>query len=266
MKNLYCILCFLLIVTFQNGFAVATDKNSPLFSPAQVKEIQQITYKHLIQNPQILVEVSNELRKRDAIKKKEKEKEKTKEIEANIVKYKKEIFGVKNPGRVVFGNPDGKIILVKFTQHQCPSCKDSALMLHQLIKDKPEIKLIVIYWPFLGKDAVHSAKAVFAAQKQNKAAELNHALFSHQGRVTKDNIDPIIKSIKGLNSKQLATDMDNKKFDKGLKNNFKLAQDLGLTGTPAFIFTNKEMTKFSFIPAATPDLSQDIDKAIKEVS
>jgi len=258
MKRLYYAIFFLLALSLQNSVA-AKDGKSAEFTPTQTKEIEKIVHDYLLKNPKILRETSKKL------KELEQAEEQTK-IEANIAKYKKEIFNDKGPGRLVLGNPQGKIIIAEFTQHQCPSCKSSAIILHELVKSNPEIKLIVIYWPFLGGNAIHTAKSVLAAEEQNKGAELNHAIFAHEESITKDKLDPVIKSIKDLDDKKLSSAIENKKHDKGLSNNFNLAQKLGLTGTPAIIFTNKEMTKFSLVPGKTPHFEEDLDKALKDVS
>jgi len=274
MKNLYRILCFLLVVTLQNSFAMVADKQSPSFTPAQIKEIQHITHKHLIK---ILGEASKNLQeqeaKKDNIIKHKKDistSRFTKKIAhgnpLNIIKHRKDIFVADHPGRIVLGNPNGKIIIAKFTQHQCPSCKKTALALDKLVKDNTEIKLIIIYWPFLGTDAIYTAKAVLAAQKQHKAEELNHAIFAHKDPVTKSNLEPIIKSIKGLNSKQLFIDMKDENLKEGIKDNFKLAKNLDLTGTPVLVFTNKEMKKFSLITGESGNFEKDLAKALKKVN
>ncbi len=61
-------------------------------------------------------------------------------------------------------------------------------------------------------------------------------------------------------------DINAKDLDTGLKNNFALAGKLGLIGTPTFIFTNKEMTKFSLIPGQTPNIENDLKKSLNEVA
>ena len=140
----------------------------------------------------------------------------------------------KKPGRVVTGNLDGKVIVAKFIQYQCPHCKVVEPYIGKLLKENPDVKLITIYWPFYGNDAVYAAKAALAAQKQNKFNELNQALLAVPGFVTQEKVDDIIKTIPGLDVKKLHKDMNARALDKGLKANIKLAQDLGLTGMPTF--------------------------------
>ena len=83
--------------------------------------------------------------------------------------------------------------------------------------------------------------------------------------MSKEKTDNIIKTIPGLDAKKLYADMETKEIEEGLKNNFKLAQTLGVTGTPIIIFTNKDMSKFSLAPGQTGSLEGDFKQSLKEV-
>ncbi len=228
--------------------------------PPQIKEIIEAVRKDLEENPEILIAMGQKLQK------KEHEKQKAAILD-RVIKYKTLLFDAKAPGRLVFDNPKNTIILVEFTQHQCRHCKDAAVLVDKLLKNHPEVQLITIYWPFFGPDAAYTAKAVFAAQKQNKAKELNQALFTAAKPVTKNNIDETIKSVPGLDAKKLYADLaaTEKDYDAALKENLKLAQDLDLIGTPSFVFANKELTKFNVLPGQTANFEEDLNKALNEV-
>ena len=262
MKNF---LCFVLInIILQNASAAAPVTKGLVqnFAQSQIEQIQKIVHNYLVDNPQVLIEAGQKLQEQEIAK----EKNKVAQILANIPKYKNQIFDTKAPGRVVLGNPNGKIIVAEFTQHQCPHCQHTAPVVNKLIKNNPEIQRIIIYWPFFGNDAIYSSKAVLAAQKQNKFEALEQAILAQENFTNKEKTDSIIKSITSIiDNKKLLADMDNKDLERGLKNNFKLAQDLNLIGTPTFIFTNREMTKFSLVPGHTPNFEGDLSRALKEV-
>jgi len=187
-------------------------------------------------------------------------------IKTNITKYKNQVFNSNAPGRVTIGNPNGKIIIAEFTQHQCPHCQHAALSVHNLLKKYPEIQLIIIYWPFFGNDAVYTAKAVLAANKQNKAQELDKIFFGHQGFLTKNAAKTMLQTIPKIDSNKLFNDMNLKEFEQGLIANVQLAQKLQLIGTPVLIFTNKEMTKFGLLPGYTTNFEADLIKVLKEIT
>jgi protein-disulfide isomerase len=228
------------------------------FDQDQTKQIQQIAHDYIVNNPSVLVEASQKLQE-------EKEKAQIEQIKVNAVKYKKEIFDLKAAGRIITGNPNGKIIIAEFTQYQCPHCKTVTPIIDKLLKDNPDTQLITIYWPFFGNDATYASKAALTAQKQNKFNELNQTMLATSDFLNKDKINEIIKATPGLDAKKLLTDINAKDLDTGLKNNFALAEKLGLIGTPTFIFTNKEMTKLSLIPGQTPNIENDLKKSLTEV-
>lgn len=243
------------------------DKDQPITysqlekHPKIIEIIQKIVHNYIVNHPQVLVEAEKKLREIEG----EKEKERIEQIRTNIAKYKNQIFDSKLPGRVVLGNPQGKIIITEFTQYQCSSCKLVFPIINNLLKTNQDVQLIVVYWPFLGNDAAYTAKALLAAQKQNKFAELEKAILDSSAAVTKSKVDEYIKLIPAIDSKKLYADMNNKEFDTGLKDNFKLAQNLNIIGTPTFIFANKNMKKISFIPGQTSHFEEDLSQALKAV-
>ncbi|MBU0743970.1 MAG: thioredoxin domain-containing protein [Gammaproteobacteria bacterium] len=259
MKKLFYSILVTLTLSLQT---IALAAEAPTnFTPPQVNEIEKIVHDYLINNPQVLVEVGKKLQDQEQQEK----QAQIAQIKTNIPKYKKQLFNTKAPGRLVLGNPNGKIIIAEFTQHQCPVCKNTTTILGKLLKNNPEIKLIIIYWPFFGNDAAYTAKAVLAAQKQNKGEELNQLFFNQNTFITKSKADPLIQSIPGIDSKKLLADINNKEFNNSLKDNFKLAQELNLIGTPTLILANKELTKFSLVPGQTPNFESDLAKAINDV-
>lgn len=256
-----CYFLFVILACIATQINAAEPAKTNVFDLDQTKQIQQIAHDYIVNNPSILVEASKKLQEQEAAK----EKAQIEKIKANAATYKTEIFDLKAAGRIVTGNPNGKIIIAEFTQYQCSHCKAIAPMVDKLLKDNPDVQLITIYWPFFGNDATYAAKAALAAQKQNKFNELNQAMLATNDFLTKDKIANVIKATPGLDAKKLLADTEIQDLDTGLKNNFTLAEKLGLIGTPTFIFTNKEMTKFSLIPGQTADIENDLKKSLNEV-
>jgi len=234
---------------------------SALFTPAQVQEIQKITHAYIVNNPTVLMEASKKLQELESAK----EADKLNKIKANIEKYKQDLFNDKAEGRMVSGNPKGKIIITEFTQYQCHHCRNLAPIVDKVLKSNPEVKFITIYWPFFGNDAIYAAKAVLAAQKQGKFDQLHQGMLAAKDALTKDKIDQIIKTIPDIEINKLNTEMKKPEVDKGLKANFTLAQNLGLMGTPTFIITNSALTKFTLMPGGIANIENELQKSIREV-
>lgn len=232
---------------------LASDK----FSSDQIKQIQNIVHDYVVENPQILMEAGKKLQ--------EQELNKRKELTVKALpKFAKQLFGDNAPGTAFLGNPKGKVILAEFLSYQCGHCKTSAEVIERMLKKHPELKVVFVEWPIFGNDAVYAAKMALAAHKQNKFAEVHAALLKATEPLNKVNINKIIGKL-GLDKKKLDMAAADKSLDEALKNNFKMAQELGLMGTPAFIFTNEKMNKFSLVPGQTPEFEADLEKAIKEV-
>jgi len=86
------------------------------FTDKQRQEIGTIVREYLLQNPDVLLEVGQELERRQQAG--EEEKRKT-ALAANA----KEIFH--SPADLVAGNPQGSITMVEFFDYNCAWCKRS---------------------------------------------------------------------------------------------------------------------------------------------
>lgn len=243
---------------------VATIAPTPapaLFTPAQVQEIQKIAHAYIVNNPSILIEASKKLQEQELAK----EADKLNKIKTNIEKYKQELFNDKAEGRIISGNPKGKIIITEFTQYQCHHCRNLAPIVDKILKSNPEVKFITIYWPFFGNDAIYAAKAILAAQKQDKYNQLHKGMLEAKDALTKDKIDAIIKITPGIDINKLTAAIKNPGIDKGLKANFTLAQNIGLMGTPTFMVTNSALTKFVLVPGGIENIENELQKSIQGV-
>lgn len=232
-----------------------------LFTPAQVQEIQKIAHAYIVNNPGVLIEASKKLQEQELAK----EADKLNKVKANIEKYKQDLFNDKAEGRIVSGNPKGKIIITEFTQYQCHHCRNLSPIVDKILKSNSDIKFITIYWPFFGNDAIYASKAILAAQKQGKYDQLHQGMLGVKDALIKDRIDAIIKATPGIDINKLNAEMKKSGLDKGLKDNFTLAQNLGLMGTPTFMVTNGALTKFALVPGGIANIENELQKSIQEV-
>ena len=101
-----------------------------------------------------------------------------------------------------------------------------------------------------------------AANKQNKFYALHSAFMQSQESLRPEVADKIAATT-GLDVKKLKADMNDAALDTALKNNFQLAEQIKLHGTPTFIFANQSLTKFSVVPGQASE--EDMVKALNEV-
>lgn len=223
-----------------NGIASQTNKGTD-FNQQQIKQIKQIIHDYLVQNPQVLVEASKALQEKQMARQ---QAEALKAIAANKVK----LFN--NPSSPTVGNPNGKVILVEFFDYQCGHCKAMNQVVQDVIKDNKNLKVIFKELPIFGDNSQYAAKAALAAANQNKYYQFHDALLATSNPLTKQKVMQAAKKV-GLNVKKLKDDINSQQINQQLRDNFQLAQQLKLIGTPAFIVANNDLTQFRFIPGAT---------------
>lgn len=210
----------------QVALASATSSTISTFSPAQKVAIEKIVHDYLVAHPTVLVEATQALQIQQ-------QKDMMSKAESGIKANGKDLFN--NVDSPVIGNPKGSVTLVEFFDYQCSVCQRMAPVIKDLVKNNPNLRVVLKEWPIFGQTSANAAKAGLAAMKQNKFDALYEGLIVIQeGHLTDDKIMSIAKTA-GLDTVQLEKDMNNPAFDKELKNNLRLAEALRLVGTPAFI-------------------------------
>ena len=225
--------------------AAPTPTNNAL-TPAQVKQVQNIIRSYLIKNPEILVAASEALQQK-AMKKAEVN------AKSAIKKYSKELFN--DPNSPIAGNPNGKVNFVEFMDYQCGHCRVMAPAIAGILNKNKNVRYIVKELPIFGDDSTFAAQIALAAYKQNPKnfETLHEALFKLKRPITNQSILDAATSA-GYNASQLQnTIKTDKTIAEQIKNNFTLAQELGIIGTPTFVIANRDGSNTSYIPGATPE-------------
>ena len=140
----------------------------------------------------------------------------------------------------VLGNPKGEITIVEFFDYQCSHCIDMAPVMHDVINNNKEVRLVLKEFPIRGALSDYAARAALAANKQGKYADFSYALFVNQP-LSEENI-LMLASNSGLNVEQLKKDMKDIAIKNQLASNINLARELKLTGTPAFFIGKTDAT------------------------
>jgi len=130
------------------------------------------------------------------------------------------------PG-VVLGNPQGKTVLVEFTDYQCPYCEASLRDVNRLIAEDPDLKVVVREWPiFEGSDA--ASRMALAAGMQGKYAAFHDAMFA-TGDVA------AAAKAAGLDMARAEADAASDQVSVEIARNLEFARELGFSGTPAWV-------------------------------
>ncbi|MFN4141314.1 DsbA family protein [Aestuariivirga sp.] len=195
------------------------------FTDAQKAEIGEIVRQYLMENPEVLLDVSRALE----AKQQQAESEKR---EKTLAASAEQIF--RSPHDFVAGNPEGDVTMVEFFDYNCGWCKKGFPEVMSLIEKDKNLRVVLKEFPIFGGDSDYAAMAAIAAKKQGKYWELHTALLAHEGKVTREVVDELAKE-KGLDLERLKADMDSPEVAQVIADTHKLAEQLAINGTPAFI-------------------------------
>jgi protein-disulfide isomerase len=204
--------------------AASPAKPSSTFTEEQKKAIGSIVRDYLLTNPEILIEVSQELEKRQSAKQAE-------EQFKLISSQKKEIFH--SPMDYVAGNKDAKITIVEYFDYNCGWCKRALEEIAVLIKEEPNVRVVLKEFPIFGEHSEFAAKAAMASIPQGKYWDFHIALMKEK-RVTTDNVMTIAERV-GLDVAKLKEEMAKPVYEEAMRRTMTIAQSLGIQGTPGFI-------------------------------
>jgi protein-disulfide isomerase len=211
--------------------------------------VERTVRDYLTKNPEVLVEMTNELDKRQAA---EQEAQQKKAISENA----DAIF--RSPVSHVAGNPNGDVSLVEFFDYNCGYCRKAMPDVIKLVNDDGKIRLVLKELPIFGEDSEAAAKLALASNKQGKYFEMHQKLFSEPGKADNEKALRVAKEL-GLDVDQLQKDAEDPDIKKGLDQAKELAQKLNLQGTPLYLIGDR------VLPGAPDDLFDELKAKVAEV-
>jgi protein-disulfide isomerase len=198
------------------------------FSAGQKAEIEAIFKDYLLQKPEVLREAIGVLEARE----KAAETKARQEIVADPSGL---LFSGAN--QAVIGNPDGKITLIEFFDYNCGYCKRALNDLARLMKDNPDLRVILRDLPILSPGSAEAARVANAARLQftgDKFWEFHQKLLGSHGPVGKAEALAAAKET-GANMNGLTKDAAAPAAAVGIEESEKLAKSLQVTGTPSYV-------------------------------
>jgi len=209
--------------------AAAPSANAEEFSSGQRSEVERIVREYLIAHPEVIQEAMSELDKRQTAAQAEKHK-------AAIKQYSEALFS--SPRQVVLGNPNGNVAFVEFFDYNCGYCKRAMDDMLTLLKDDSKLKVVLKEFPVLGPGSVEAAQVAIAVHMQDKTGkkylEFHQKLLGGRGEANKARALAVAKDI-GLDMARLDKDLASPEVKAALQESFKLAEALGLNGTPSYV-------------------------------
>jgi protein-disulfide isomerase len=199
------------------------------FSAPQRTEIERIIKEYLVSHPEVLQDAMAELEKRQQAAEAEKSK-------VTIKSNAQEIFS--SARQVTIGNPEGDVVLVEFFDYNCGYCKRALSDLLGIMKSDPKLKVVLKEFPVLGPGSVEAAQVAVAVRMQDKTGkkylEFHQKLLSGRGQVDRARALAVAKEV-GLDMARIEKDMTSDEAKATINENLKLAETLGMNGTPSYV-------------------------------
>ena len=198
------------------------------FQPGQKAEIESIIKDYLLQKPEVLREAIGVLEAREKAAE-------TKARQDIVADPSGLLFSGAN--QAVIGNPDGKVTLIEFFDYNCGYCKRALNDLARLMKDNPDLRVVLRDLPILSPGSVEAARVANAARLQfngSKFWEFHQKLLGSHGPVGKAEALAAAKET-GADMKQLEKDAAAPATGVGIEELEKLAKSLQVTGTPSYV-------------------------------
>ncbi len=164
----------------------------------------------------------------------------------------------------VKGNPDAAVVLVEYSDFQCPACAQLYPVAKQIVEEYGDsLRFEYKHFPLISIHpyAVPAARAAEAAGQQGKFFEMHDKLFENQSTWS-SSVNPQTYFVAyaeeiGLDVDQFKLQMKASLLDEKIQASFEEARSKGYTGTPTFELNGERMT-FETIE----DLLLQIDVAV----
>jgi protein-disulfide isomerase len=192
--------------------------------------IGKVSANYIINNPHVIEKSIINLQ----AQKHQQEMDKNKQI---VQQHGPDLFNDKD-GSPVLGNANGTAQMVVFMDPFCGYCRRFHTTLNQVVKEEPNLKVIVREIPFLSEKSEMVIRAMLAAKTQNKYKEFQEALYKTDPSVTEHEILGLAKAV-NMDSQKLQQDMENPALKELIKRNIHLAQQIHVSGTPTFILNGQ---------------------------
>jgi protein-disulfide isomerase len=203
--------------------------DSEAFSAAQARAIENIVKNYLVQHPEVLQDAMEALDRRQKEADAEKARVTIKDNNATIFN---------SAHQVVLGNPQGKVTMVEFFDYNCAFCKRALADMLDLLKSDSDLKFVLKEFPVLGPGSVEAAHVAVAARMQDpsgkKYMEFHQKLLGGRGPADKMRALAVAKDV-GFDMARLEKDMNSDEVKATIEENMKLADALGVSGTPTYV-------------------------------
>lgn len=186
---------------------------------------------YLLANPEVVIEAVEAYQKKQELAEAEKAKE-------SLKTHKDFLYKADKDSTPEIGNPKATVTIVEFFDYNCGYCKRAFKEVQSVLENDKDVRFVLKDMPILSPQSQTAAHWSLAAHRQGKYFEFHTALMTHQGALSDTALEGIAKDL-GLDVAKLKKDAVDPKIAETVIQNIKVATDLGLRGTPAFVINDR---------------------------
>ncbi len=145
------------------------------------------------------------------------------------------------PDDHVKGSSSPKYVIIEYSDFQCPGCAGMAPIVHEFVKNHPDVQLVYRHFPLsFHQNAQLAAEAAEAAGAQGKFWEMHDKLFTDNAWKSMEPADArkqmsVYAQELGLDVAKFDAELDNHTYKARVERDLNEAMALQLQGTPSFI-------------------------------
>lgn len=229
------------------------EKPNTSFSELQEDEIGMIVRAYLMDNPEVIIEAVNaySLKQRMA----EVERART-EAAANLpmlLDASTSFIAGKSPDRAT-------VAVIEMYDYHCGYCKRAGGLVKDMVKKDGDVKVVFRELPILKEESGYAAEMALASREQGKFLEMHFDMLESSGVLTKDRVDALARK-HGLDVAKMNAEIESGSIPNMIETNHRLAAQMGIDGTPAFIIASTNGAYIDVVTGFDPDA---ISAKIKE--
>ncbi|ATM86633.1 DsbA family protein [Yersinia massiliensis] len=190
------------------------------FTPEQEVRIKALIRETLIANPDILEQSVNAWQQQA-------NEAQDKQLNQFIAANKKVLY--EDPGSPRFGAAKPVLTIVLFTDYNCPFCKIFDPLLEKLVQEYPQVAVVLKPLPFKGESSVTSARVALTLWQQHP----DQFMAFHQRLMAKKGFHDASSIASAQKTTGVTPVESSEQSLTVLRSNLKLAEQLGVQGTPA---------------------------------
>ena len=137
------------------------------------------------------------------------------------------------------GNSDAEITVVEFFDYRCGYCAKQAKDFVKILNETDNIKIVYLEWPIFGEISDTAAKIALIIWDNypDMYFDIHNGLMKLGPRMKKDSIITLLNE-NNFDGEKIFNQALDQTENAVINENFKLAQSLGLRGTPASVIND----------------------------